>query len=295
MTSQSAKELVGELNNHKVEVSKLRNALNELDKEKESWFKKKEEISAKIKQNINKIKDTKTKRDDLTKDVKGLKQVRDLLNEEKYSKLSEFTKLKKEKSEIFKSLDVKQPSSRIKEHIEKLEFKIETEALPFSKEQEIMKKIKELKKLYGESKILDESNKKIKEISTEVRNTGKEANYFHKSIQEKAKQSQNFHEEILKLSADIDKMKIEEEEAFKKFAEFKKKFREANSELKEKLKVMNDVKSQLDKIYEEKKEKKKQEQEYILKLKEEAVNEKIKRGEKLTTEDLLVFQKSEKI
>ena len=63
MTSQSAKELVDELNNHKVEVSKLRNALNELDKEKESWFKKKGEYSAKIKEAIKKIKENKAKRD----------------------------------------------------------------------------------------------------------------------------------------------------------------------------------------------------------------------------------------
>ena len=51
------------------------------------------------------------------------------------------------------------------------------------------------------------------------------------------------------------------------------------------------VRLQLDKINFEKKEKKRQEQESFLKSKEEAVNEKIKRREKLTTEDLLVFQK----
>ena len=40
------KELVEELNKHKIEVSKLRGTLNELDKEKESWYRKKEELSA---------------------------------------------------------------------------------------------------------------------------------------------------------------------------------------------------------------------------------------------------------
>ena len=58
MASQSAKELVEELNKHKVEVSKLRNALNGLDKEKESWFQKREECSKKIKEFIQKIKDS---------------------------------------------------------------------------------------------------------------------------------------------------------------------------------------------------------------------------------------------
>ena len=62
--------------------------------------------------------------------------------------------------------------------------------------------------------------------------------------------------------------------------------------MKEKLKSMNDVKNALDKISSDKKEKKRREVESFLKSKEDAVNEKLKRGEKLTTEDLLVFQSS---
>ena len=57
---------------------------------------------------------------------------------------------------------------------------------------------------------------------------------------------------------------------------------------------MNNIREQLDKIDTERKEKRRQEQELFLKSKEDAVNEKIKRGEKLTTEDLLVFQKVSK-
>ena len=82
-----------------------------------------------------------------------------------------------------------------------------------------------------------------------------------------------------------------EEEAFRKFSEFMAKFHEVNNELKEKLKLMNNAKSQLDRIYSDKKERRKQEEESFLKSKEEAVNEKIRKRQKLTTEDLLVFQK----
>ena len=38
------KELVAQLNAHRKEVADVRKALNELDAEKESWFKKKEEM-----------------------------------------------------------------------------------------------------------------------------------------------------------------------------------------------------------------------------------------------------------
>ena len=288
---QIQKKLIEELNKHRIDISKLRNSLNELDKEKELWFKKMEEFSRKIKEYIQKIKDYKQKRDELTREVKEFKSKRDGINREITPKLKELGKLKKEKISIAKSLNIKDSPSTINQNIEKLEFKIETEVISFDKEREIMKKIKELKKLYDGASILDDANKRIDETSILFRDLNKKSNEAHKLVQEKAKESQALHEEILKTSSDIDKIKVDEEGAFKKFSELKEKFNETNAQLKEKLKSVNEAKNSLDKIVLEKKEKRRMEQESFLKSKEEQVNEKIKRGEKLTTEDLLVFQK----
>lgn len=289
MASQH-KELAEELNNHRVEISKLRNALNELGKEKESWFSKKEALNARIKESIRKIKDNKAKRDYFTNEVKDLKAKRDLLNKELSSKSSELEKLKKERAESSKSLDVKGSPSMIRKQMDNLEFKIETDTVSFEKEKELMKKIKVLRKDYDKLSILQESNKSVRESLDAVRKLRKESNDFHKSIQEKAKQSQVLHEEILKISAEIDKLKAEEEEAFKKFSEFRKQFHETGSQLKGKFKLMDEVKSKLDKIQLDKRDIRKREEESFLKSKEEAVNEKIRKKQKLTTEDLLVFQ-----
>ena len=286
-----AKELVEELNRHRAEISKLKSSLNELDKEKEAWFGKKEEYSKKIREGIQKIKEDKAKRDALTKEVKELKPKRDSSNVEVATKLKDLGSLKKDKEDIAKSLDVKQSPSRILEQLERLEFKLETEPMSFDKERALMKEIKALRKAYGNSGSLRESGKKIRDISLEVREKRYEGNQIHMTIQEKAKQSQILHEEILRMSGEIDKLKVSEEDAFKKFLDFKSKFSEMNSQLKEKLKEMNSVRKELDKIDLQRRDKKKQEIESFLKSKEEEVNEKIKRGEKLTTEDLLVFQK----
>ena len=248
-------------------------------------------MSSQIRENIKKIRENKDKRDALTKDVKELKPKRDTINNEISLKLKELDNLKREKTSIAKSLGIVEPPPRIKQAMEKLEFKIETEPMSFEKEQSVMKKIKKLKKLYDESSILEESNKGIHSSVYVIKSMRREANQYHGAIQDKAGQSQTLHEEIIKISAEVDKLKAEEEEAFQKFSEFKKKFNEVNTQLKEKLKDLNDVKSTLDKISSDRKERIKAEQESILKSKEEEVNQKIKRGEKLTTEDLLVFQK----
>ncbi|MBI2557797.1 hypothetical protein HYW20_00600 [Candidatus Woesearchaeota archaeon] len=292
MTSQpNAKQLVEELNKSRVEVSKLRTLLNDLDKEKESWFRKKEDCSKKVRESIQKIKEAKTKRDLTTKEIRELKLKRDSLNRGTSEQSKKFGDLKKGRVSIAKSLKIKESPSRIMQDIEKLEFKIETEPMSFDKEQAIMKKIKELKKRYGNASILFQINKKLDDSSDEIREMKMEANDAHRSVQEKARQSQSMHEQVLKLSAEIDKMKIEEQASFSKFSELKAKFNEANAQLKEKLKVMNGLKEQLDRIDSDRRERKKQEVETFLKSKEEEVNEKIRKRQKLTTEDLLVFQK----
>ena len=295
MTSQqSPKELVEELNKHKVEVSKLRDRLNNLDKDKESSFKKKDDYSKKIRESIQKIKDSKAKRDFLTQEVKALKPKRDSINKEISSKLIKFEDFKKERAALAKSPCIRESPSRIKQQMERLEFKIETDTVSFEKEKELMKKIKELKSLHEDASVIENFNKKLKNASDEIRRMRKEANDCHRLIQEKAGQSQALHEEMLKISAEIDKMKIEEESAFQKFSEIKKNFNETSWQLKERLKLMNDVKNALDKISSDKKEKNRQEVESFLKSKEDAVNEKIRKRQKLTNEDLLVFQKFEK-
>lgn len=290
----SQKELVEELNKFRVEVSKLRQDLDKLDSEKESWYRKKADCSKKIKELIQKIKEDKVKRDSLTQEVKEQKRKRDDSNRQIGERLEKFKSIKEDKSSLAKALKLRESPSRINDLIEKLEFSIETDALSFDKEQALMKKIKELKRLYSDSRDVLEMDKKARDIFESVKKTKKGANELHESIQDKAKQSQTLHEGILKISGEIDKLKADEEEAFKKFSEFKQKFTEANIQLKEKLKSMNEVKGRLDMIFADKKEKRKNEIDLMLKAKEEEVNMKIRLGKKLTTEDLLVFQKTER-
>lgn len=290
MNSQQ-RELVEELNNHKVEVSKLRNTLNEIGREKESWFRKKAEFSAKIRELIQKIKEIKAKRDFLTDEIKAVKPKRDAINKSIPEKLKDLERLRKEKSDLVRAAGINDSPSRIKQQIEKLEFKIETDTASFEREKGLMKQIKGLKKIYESSASILDISSKIRAISERAKAMRKEANELHKAIQEKARQSQVLHEEILTISAEIDKNRTGEEEAFRKFSELKKQFTESNNLLKDSMVRMSGVKSQLEKIYSDKKIRKMQEQESFLKSKEEAVNEKIRKRQKLTTEDLLVFQK----
>ncbi len=272
----------------KKEINDLRKNLNSIDDQKESWFDKKEEYGSSIRELIKNIKDGKAKRDELTKRVKENKKERDELNQKIKAGVSKLKELNEEKSQISKERG--EDPSRIKETIEKLDLSIETDAMSFENEKKVMKRINELKKKFKEAEIKSEAYENFKKVSKGIDNFKKEANLVHLAMQGRARESQKLHESLVANSKEIDKLKVEEEKAFERFIEFKKKFTEVNSLLKEKLTKLGEIKKKLDGFRLKDKEKRKLDEESFIKSKEAEVEEKIKKGGKLTTEDLLVFQ-----
>lgn len=289
---QDKKELFKKLDELKKEILTLRTSLNEIDEQKESWFNKKESYSSEIRKLIGAIKDDKKKRDELTQKVKEDKEERKKVNDDALAKISQIQAFNKEKEEIVKKFKIKDDPSILKEEISRLEFKIETEVMSFDKEKETMKRIKSLKKKYKESEKISGVWNNIHKLSKEINELKKKAEEAHNRVQNRAKESQKLHEEILESSKEIDELKEKEEKAFEKFIEFKTKFNEINNQLKEKLPEISKLREEADKLRQDFVKERKTKEELIIKTKEEEVQEKIRRGEKLTTEDILVFQGS---
>ena len=74
----------------------------------------------------------------------------------------------------------------------------------------------------------------------------------------------------------------------------KKKFTEINDKLKDKLVELGKLTGKTGKIKEEKKKKEKKGKESRLKSKKDEVEDKLAKGEKLTTDDILVLQELDK-
>lgn len=273
----------------KNDINDLRKNLNHIDKQKETFFDKKEEYGNEIRRLIKKIKKDKAKRDELTKKVKEDKKKRDALNKEIKDKISKIKNLKKEEGLIANNSKTESPS-KIKEAIEKLELSIETEAMSFENEKKVMKRIKGLKKRFNEAKIINDMLDNFKKISWDIDEYKKNADDIHLRIQNRAKESQKLHESLVASSKEVDKLEVEEEKTFGKVVEFKKKFNAVNNLLKEKLTKMGELMGKLESFKLKKEEEKKLKDEFFIKNKEARIEEKIKKGEKLTTEDLLVFQ-----
>lgn len=267
------------------DVSSLKKRLDELNEQKEAWFSKKAEIGIQIKDKISQIKDLKKERNALTNDVRELKKKRNVLNKDISDKIKTIVGTDKP---VFKN---KNSASKLKKEIDALEFKLETVPMKLESEQRLMKKLKELKKEYKQFEETKETTEVFKKASKETDSLKEEANKFHEVLKQKAQKSQELHEKLVKESKLVDDLKLKEDEAYAKFLEFKKEFTELNAKLKDKFKT---IKTETVKAKSDKKAAVKRQNDKVIEEKAKDVEEKISKKKKLTTEDLLIMQRTNK-
>lgn len=294
LTEAERKELNKRLNSCNRDISEIRKELNILNDQKESAFSNRETVGKEISRLIRNIKNFKRSRDKLTALVKEHKEARQSSRELLNKRIREFKEKETKKREYMRKHKITVGPDKIREQIDKLEMRIETEAIPFSEEKKIMKQINEKKKHLKGVKELNGFFTDTKSLSKGIDELKREVEDNHQKIQNFAKQSQEKHEEMIKISKEVDELKKKELEHMVKFKEFKDKFTEVNEELKAKLPELNEIRDKLDTHSREMKKQKKDKVKKTLKDKEERVEEKIRKREKLTTEDLLVFQAEEK-
>lgn len=283
------KDVYKEISHSKNDIHKIKHELNKVGADKEEIYKEKEKINRLVISKINQIKKFKIEREKLDKKIIKIKEERKKYNQLISSKINEFKELDNKKKSATKGKKVSSPG-QLKQEIAKLEEKIEIEALAFNKEKQITKIIKSKKKELKETSQFSSLITEMRELSGKIDDIKKNADEKHKEIQELAKQGQEIHLKIRRLSKEIDILKKDRKGANKKFSEIKKKFGELNELLKEGLLKINIFSKKISKQKNEKKEKIAKKKKLLLKDKEEAIGEKVKKGKKLTTEDLLVMQ-----
>ena len=272
----------------KKEIDSLRNTLKAINDDKERWFKKKEDLKKEMQVLIEKIKAL--QKDNDTSKVDQLKKERDKYNAEVKILIERIKALKQEKEVFLKKHGIKEDPETIKKTIEKIEEKIETEVLSIDKERKLMDQIKRMKKNYealGDSKIL---TTKIDEISRQIEENKKKANEYHEELKKALKEKKKWYNEFFSLSKQINLIKKQQESAFAMFISFKNSFLEVSKQLGVKLSLIKKEKKDFEDIKKEKKKRKEETELEFVEEKRKKVEEKMKKGEKLTTEDLLVMQ-----
>lgn len=268
-------------------INSLKSELDKINEEKEMWFKKKEDLKKDINDKIRNIKELKIKKDKESVEINELKKQRNKHNDAVKELVKKLKKLKKEKDKVFDKFNIKMDPSNILEKINVLEKEVEIET-SFAKEQKLMEQIRRLRRSYDEGSQVTHLVDNIRVLEREIQESKKKADDFHFKIQDLTKGPG--YNEFLNLSQEINNLKKEQEDAFNKFIEFKNKFNQSNNVLKELLKDVKEVKSEIEKDKELYKLEKEEKSKVIMKRKEEDVEKKLKEKKKLTTEDLIALQ-----
>jgi uncharacterized coiled-coil DUF342 family protein len=276
------------------EIRKLRSHLNELNDQKEKLFDQRNAVSRDISELIRNVKGVRTERDSLTTEVKLSKEERDKLNDDIKKALAESKKLTADRDALIAKTGVKDDPRFLKRELERLNYKVETEVMGFDKETKLMKVIRDLKKKYDASKGIMLLSDKIRVVSREIDRMKSIAQQAHDKVQTSAKVSQEKHSGMVEVSHKIDSLRAKEDEFNTQIQAKKAEMQPVSEELEKKLTQLTAANEKLGIAREEVKQQKFADQKKKMTDRADEVRAKLMRGEKLTTEDILILQGADK-
>ena len=272
------------------EITDLQSALSQTAEKKESLFKEKEEAAKKFSEIVSKLKKLKREIDTARDHQLELKKKRDELNKAVHPLIQRAKQLNEEKKKFSSTPGARNPE-RIMEAIQKLESKIETEALKLTEEKKLMQKIHLLRKQLGEAEQVRLVLKESRDLSRNIEQLKQEADTYHQKFKNALTQHRNEVQEFMDLSKQASQMREKTEALKKVIVTSKQELASLNKNIGQKLMQTRNLMHQRKKIYEQHGN---QQRTALIETKIKEVEEKIRQGKKLTRDDFLVYQMSHK-
>ena len=285
-------ELIEELKEKRKELSvkgeihrRKRDKLNQKTREAADT---RDHFNRMVRTNLARTRELRELRNETNEKVKESKFARDKYNKEyrKLQKLISVTQkeMMPQKGNTFRNL---------KRDLNKLEHRQQTQVLKPDDEKELIEKIKKIADQIREREEEFEANEQTRELITACKHARKRAEEEHKNVEIFANEAQKNHEEMIQL---YDETKKHQKEADKKQKEFVKSKVAADEEHKYHTLYMDQIRD-LDKIVGNLLRRKKKITKRVKEDKEkenaEATFDLLLKGGKLSTEDLLQFQKAD--
>jgi uncharacterized coiled-coil DUF342 family protein len=278
------------MNNDAERHRRLRDDLNKQTKE---WVTKRDGLNAQVRTLIEDANKHRESRDELNVKVRESKDLRDEWNKKVADLNDKVAALKKDKEPApdrrsDSDLSVKQ----LKKQLRDLEFTQQTKQLGKEKENEIVKLISSVARQIEEREKSSEFGGEIRELVHNLREAKSQAEVYHKAVAEYARAAQTAHDEMIQLYDQADKLRKEADAAQEKFVECKTQADEEHKKHIEQIKSVHEVDKDVGAIKNKKAKDRKKKVDTESKREAEEIFERFKAGEKLSTDDLMLFQKS---
>jgi uncharacterized coiled-coil DUF342 family protein len=280
---EKRKKILAESEEHK-------NRRNELNAAASKFARERNTLNNQTREFVEDAQKNKDLRDKYNQDVLDLKAQRNDFNDKANVLFEEIEGFKKEHGTL-KNRGVKE----LQKQIEFMEYRQQTEVFTTDKERELIEKIKQMMAQVREQEAELEQNKEIRTKITGARDFRKLASDLHAKVTEFAELAQKHHDLMVDSYRKADKSREAADAAHKSFVEAQesadsehKFFIACQKELRDYDKVISGLRKKTKKVKVTKEQK-------AVRKEAESLFKNFRAGEKLTTDDILLLQRSKLI
>jgi uncharacterized coiled-coil DUF342 family protein len=284
-------ELIGELEDkrarHNADAEKHKRLRDELNDKTKEWSERRDDLNSQVRKLIDDANVKRESRDKLNSEVREAKALRDEWNR-KFNDLSDKAiNLRREKMPK-SGLSIR----KFKAELRALEKRHMTSVLSADKEKALMKEMSQLDaKIKGMEREIEQFSE-VKTAEKEARDAKDNAENFHRKVSESAEKAQIEHDAMLKFYEEADKLRKEADSAQEKFIETKLAADEEHREHIEHIRQVHDFDKLIAGIRDKGRKARQEKDDTSAKKEADEIFEKFRSGEKLSTEDIMVLQKS---
>jgi len=284
-------ELIGDLEDkrarHNADAERHKRQRDDLNDKTKEWAERRDELNAKVRKLIEEANTKRESRDKLNSEVREAKAKRDEWNR-KFNDLSDTAMALRREKMPKSGLSIR----KFKAELRALEKKHMTSVLSADKEKALMKEMSQLDAKIKEMEREIEQFSEVKVAEKDAREAKDSAEDFHRQVSELAEKAQVEHDAMLKLYEEADGLRKEADAAQEKFIETKLAADEQHREHIEHIRQVHDFDKIISGIRDKGRKTRKEKDDTSAKKEAEEIFEKFRSGEKLSTEDIMVLQKS---
>ena len=280
---EKRKKILAESEEHK-------NRRNELNASASKFARERNTLNNQTREFVEEAQKNKDLRDKYNQDVLDLKAQRNDFNDKANVLFEEIEEFKKEHGTL-KNRGIKE----LQKQIEHMEYRQQTEVFTTDKERELIEKIKQMMAQVRGQEAELEQNKEMRTKITEARDFRKLASDLHAKVTEFAELAQKHHDLMVESYRKADKSREAADAAHKSFVESQesadsehKFFITCQKELRDYDKVISGLRKKTKKVKVTKEQK-------AVRKEAESLFKNFRAGEKLTTDDILLLQRSKLI
>ncbi|TFG91011.1 MAG: phosphoserine phosphatase [Candidatus Atribacteria bacterium] len=280
---EKRKKILAESEEHK-------NRSNELNASASKFARERNTLNNQTREFVEEAQKNKDLRDKYNHDVLDLKAQRNDFNDKANVLFEDIEGFKKEHGTL-KNRGIKE----LQKQIEHMEYRQQTEVFTTDKERELIEKIKQMMAQVREQEAELEQNKEMRTKITEARDFRKLASDLHAKVTEYAELAQKHHDLMVESYRKADKSRESADASHKSFVESQesadsehKFFISCQKELRDYDKVISGLRKKTKKVKVTKEQK-------AVRKEAESLFKNFRAGEKLTTDDILLLQRSKLI